>query len=239
MCAAFGEWARQQGWVPYAETAGFDVLLVHGDGTQIGVQAKQKFNMEVLRQILDGTNPYWGSGTGPDFRAVLTPESPPMHITLALGLMAFHVERYGRVTQAPIVEFNPNIEGGWPSASGWHYWSPTKRCELPAYIPDVAAGSPAPTQLTKWKVAALRIAATLELRGFVTRDDFWLQGIDHRRWTQDWLAKGAEPGQWIRGQRMPDFAAQHPVVYPQVVAELALASQPPRAKDALDDGERE
>src|SRR6185312_7545021 len=58
MCAAFSEWAQGQGWTPYAETAGFDILLVHGDGTQIGVQAKLRFNTAVLAQILSGTD--WG-----------------------------------------------------------------------------------------------------------------------------------------------------------------------------------
>lgn len=35
LCTAFCAAARDEGWVPYAETEGWDILLVHpGDGTQ-------------------------------------------------------------------------------------------------------------------------------------------------------------------------------------------------------------
>jgi len=213
LCAAFIAWVQPQGWTAYAETADFDILLAHGDGTQIGIQAKMKFNIAVLAQLVD-SSPNW-ERAGPDFRAVLVPSDGNSHICSALGLGLF--ETYGRNGK-----FSPEIGGnrGW---EGWHYWNPRKRCTLPAYVPDVIAGSPAPTKLTEWKVAALRVAATLELRGYVTRSDFRLHGIDHRRWTQDWLVADPMTGKWLRGPRTPDFAAQHPVVYPKVRADIAEA----------------
>jgi hypothetical protein len=73
----------------------------------------------------------------------------------------------------------------------WFEMAPIRRHDLPEYVPDVAAGSSSPIQLTKWKIAAIKIAITLERRGYVTRLDFKKQGIDHRRW----LAVGTN---WLR-----------------------------------------
>jgi hypothetical protein len=84
LCAAFIKWAEKQGWKSYAETAGWDILLVAADGTQIGVQAKLRFNMKVLQQAVDYG--LWGRGIGPDFRAVLVPDSGGKDICAALGM---------------------------------------------------------------------------------------------------------------------------------------------------------
>ncbi len=71
LCDAFISWALKQGWTSYAETGGFDILLVK-DGTQVAVEAKLKFNTTVLGQILPSR---YGHDLehGPDFRAVLVP----------------------------------------------------------------------------------------------------------------------------------------------------------------------
>jgi hypothetical protein len=92
--------------------------------------------------------------------------------------------------------------------------------------PNVAAGSPAPIQLTEWKIAAIKIAITLEIRGHLTRADFKHLRIDHRRWLapgNDWLR--AENGKWVR-DRMPNFRAQHPRVYEEIKAEAAKWMKP-------------
>lgn len=53
LCAAFiDEFNHQAGWVCYSETGGFDVLVVHEDGWQIGVEAKVKLNAKVADKIL-------------------------------------------------------------------------------------------------------------------------------------------------------------------------------------------
>lgn len=50
LCAAFIA-SIDSRWTPYAETAGWDILLVrHADGFQIGIQAKQKMNTEVVNR---------------------------------------------------------------------------------------------------------------------------------------------------------------------------------------------
>lgn len=71
LCAAFIAYAEPHGWTPYAETAGWDILLVSRTGTQIGIQAKLRFTTAVLVQAVEQC---WHWKTpGPDFRAMLCP----------------------------------------------------------------------------------------------------------------------------------------------------------------------
>lgn len=208
LCAEFMEWAQPQGWTSYPETADFDILLVAEDGTQIGIQAKLRFNVCVIEQILPTGNA-WAETSGPDYRAVLVPSGGSRDICSALGLT---------LIQHDGVAFYPKIADA-RAYSEWHYLSPSKRCPLPAYVPDVIAGSAAPIQLTDWKLRALRAVAILSIRGYLTRQDFRACGIDHRRWVQTWLRPGVEPGQFIASHQLPDFPAQHPVVFPKVLEE--------------------
>lgn len=218
LCAAFIAAVRPT-WTAYAETAGWDILLVAADGTQIGVQAKLKFNMKVLSQAIEGSWMAW-SEEGPDFRAVLVPEGGGEDICAALGLQLIHARGDGR-------SFDPNISAkpdrfGYIDAGRWHFWNPVRRHKLPEFVPDVVAGASGPVQLTRWKVAALRVFARLELRGHVTRKDFRDLGIDSRRWLGpgSWLRPGPEPGTYVAAEK-PSLAAQHPDVWPQVLADEA------------------
>jgi hypothetical protein len=235
LCADFIAWVKRSAgqrahgsgtipkWTPYAETAGWDILLAAEDGTQIGVQAKLKFNMKVLQQAVPECWDHWHD-RGPDYRAILVPEqdSGQMNLCAALGLTMFWPTGPRWMDQR--VDFNPGLDmEHWNG--GWHYWSPRKRCELPEFVPDVQAGASAPVQLTKWKIAALRIVATLDVCGHVTRQDFKAHGVDPRRWTGPggWLVPRSErmqdAGQFIRGPGL-DFDRQHPDVYAQVLAEV-------------------
>lgn len=237
LCADFIAWVKRQSgqvvygrripvWTAYAETAGWDILLVAEDGTQIGIEAKLKFNMKVLAQALPERWAHWHD-SGPDYRAVLVPDldHQQANICAHLGLMLFarspHSDfeitdggRGGRSTTA----FAPGLD--LEHADGWHYWSPTKRCELPEFIPDVTAGSPAPVQLTKWKIAALRICAALEVKGYVTREDFRRLQVDPRRWLgpSGWVRPSDTPGQYVRGDGL-DFDKQHPAIFAQLLEE--------------------
>ncbi len=216
LCAAFNDWARSKGWIPYAETAGWDVLLVGADGTQIGVQAKQRFNIKVLTQTIPDRWQIEWQEEGPDFRTILLPkrDADADNICGALGITVFYpVDSWKRV------EFGPDIGERGAYYDHWHWWSPLKRCSLPEYVPDVVAGASGPVQLTKWKVAALKICALLELRGHVTRADFKRIGIDHRRWVgpEGWLE--LKDGAYVRGERL-HFERQHPDVYRQVLADV-------------------
>lgn len=220
MCAAFMQDVRKQGWTPYPETAGYDILLVAHDGTQIGVHAKLKFNMKLLTQLVGDNWQAWQE-TGPDFRAALVPSGLHETVCAALGIMPIH--KYGgEYSYSCHRHHSPwsvclACENYWKS---WHYWNPAKRCELPAYVPDVVAGASGPVQLTEWKIRALRVVATGEVRGHITRDDFKRYHVDPRRWADSgWLVDGDRPGEF-RIASPETWAKQHPVVYPQILADI-------------------
>jgi hypothetical protein len=231
LCAAFIAWVRRSAgeydrgiqtpeWTAYPETEGWDILLVGGDGTQIGIQAKLKFNLKVLDQTVPDCWSAWHH-TGPDYRAVLVPDDAGYErLCNALGIIMFRcrgLHTWGRNPGG--FDFTPGLDQQHHNG-GWHYWNPEKRLPLPRFVPDVVAGASGPVQLTKWKIAALSVVARLELRGHVTRSDFREVGVDIRRWVgpNGWLRAGAVPGQFVAASAMP-FAAQHPEVYPQVLAE--------------------
>jgi hypothetical protein len=146
-----------------------------------------------------------GGRVGPHYRAVLVPDSEPTIAQLlrkAAGVETLRYESWRK-------------KFFWPCV--FEELNPEKLCELPDYIPDVVAGSPAPRTLSPWKVAALRIIARCEKNGFVTREDFRSCGIDMRRWTEgDWL-KPIGKGQWSLGN--VDFHLKHPTVYAQIIGE--------------------
>lgn len=243
LCAQFIEYASSVGWVSYAETAGWDVLLVRKtDGYQIGVQAKMQANLEVLQQATAHEGPY--SESGPDFRAVLVPAyggkvhslqefTPYVGVTLiaAAGpgkLYRGNWVRLGYGEQQcfrPGLPHEPKHAHEFVDAGHWFERCPAKRHRLPEYVPDVPAGVAAPVQLTSWKIGAMRIAVLLDRHGFVTRADFKSMGIDHRRW----IASG--PASWLvpdppRGFKRRDGATsdswrkEHPRVFAEIEADF-------------------
>ncbi len=214
LCDAFMKWAREKGFTPYPETAGWDILLVDRGGLQLGLQAKLRFNMQVLYQAVEST---WDD-EGPDFRGVLLPTSSgATRLLRALGLGEIYWMPHYR--GGDFYGIDPHRHFG-----SWHFCNPAKRHALPEYVPDVRAGVPSPSPLSDWKIAALKIVATLSVRGYVTRADFREFGIDPGRWMYagDWLKRGDVRGQWVKHQ-LPDFAAQHPVVHPQILAQIQTA----------------
>lgn len=229
MCADFIKWAQEQGWIAYPETHGWDILLVEPEtGTQIGVQAKMTFNLKVLAQCCES---YQLRDSGPDIRAVLVPkrDESAMEICKHMG--------FGYFAYMPENRTERTHYGGhlrfWPQGLGreWYMagerlpqWSPDSRLELPAYIPDVVAGSPAPKTLSLWKVKALKIAALVELRGWVKRSDFKEYGISPTIWLHPVTGFLISLGdaKFGRGPKTPDFATQHPVVWPQVLEDMRI-----------------
>ncbi|MGO4700270.1 hypothetical protein [Dyella sp. 2RAB6] len=217
LCEAFASWARGQGFTVYAETAGWDMLLVTDNGLQLGIEAKLALNLKVISQALGSL--YSCVSVGPDFRGILVPAGDP-----AVNAVLAH---------CGISVFSPSIRrgGNWDFQREGHYefelhdWNPIRRCDLPEYVPDVPAGVPAPRTLSPWKVGALRVLALLELHGFVTRDDVRRCRNDPRRWcaSDGWLSPLGN-GRWGPGTA-PRFDQQHPDVYAQILAEA-------RAKEA-------
>lgn len=227
LCAAFLGAIDRKAWTPYAETAGWDILLArNADGFQIGVQAKLRFNAEVLSQALEERGAYAATRPAPDCRAVLVPSGEARGLHRIAGYIGITILQVNGPPPRGVMwpAFSPYLPDEARSYTGddWYEWAPAQRHRLPEYVPDVEAGASAPLQLTQWKIAAIKIAVTLESRGYVTRADFKAAGIDHRRWIAretQWLRRGALG--WERGPNLPDFRAQHPRVFAEIAGKRA------------------
>lgn len=214
---------RAVDWTVYPETAGWDLLLVHKDGYQVGLEAKLSLNAKVIAQALAGSDSYWRE-EGPDYRGVLVPRVGVQHNltpicrALGLGVLIARPPERGVVYSIGLPD-----QSGW-SSSEWPCWLPAKRCVLPDYIPDVEAGHKSPVQLTPWKVKAIKLMILLERRGFVTRSDMKALEISPTRWTDYWagfLSLSRELGGYVPNGRTPDLRAQHPVNYAQIEADFS------------------
>lgn len=204
-------------WTVYHETAGWDLLLVHKAGFQVGLEAKLTLNAKVIDQALNDQHRTWRL-TGPDYRGVLVPSGGIQHhmgrICDAIGLGIVKVK-----PPHPSITFDlglPDEDYG----RSWPNWCPAERCALPDYIPDVEGGKSSPLKLTEWKIKAIRLMIVLERRGFVTRDDMAKIQISPSRWTDcyaGFLARGT--GGYVRCAATPDLRAQHPTNYAQIEAD--------------------
>ncbi len=208
---ANGYWrAKPMGWKTYAETGGFDILLAREtDGFQIGIEAKLRLNDDVIMQILE--KGHSAAYPGPDCRAVLVPRGTGnalhrmMCARAGVQIITITGEPGGgdRLMEPDLPHDRDNWQGHWPEML------PTQRVALPEFVPDVAAGSKSPIQLTAWKIKAIKIACIMERRGWVCRTDFKHIQIDHRRYLDgQWIVP--VDGAWRRGPYWPDLRAQHP-----------------------------
>ena len=209
-------------WTVYAETAGWDLLLIHRDGYQLGLEAKLGLNAHVVAQALEDSTSVW-KNSGPDYRGVLVPEAciqnhiTPLARALGIGVIPVRpgASRWSFVSQLP------DEKDSWRS-NDWPNWCPEERCQLPDYVPDVEGGKPAPVALTPWKVKAIKLMILLERRGRVTRGDMKALQISPTRWTDHWhgfLRPSSEAGGHVRCDRTPDLKAQHPVNWAQIEAD--------------------
>lgn len=228
LCAAFIA-ALPLGWTAYAETGGFDILLVRSDGCQIGVEAKLRLNAEVLLQATERDSYYAVTLPGPDYRAVLVPRGAAGSIA---GLAAYcgvtvimmppsDAHPLDRRFQPAL----PRLDGSEYELGSWREMLPSQRLAVPEYVPDVPAGVAGPVQLTKWKVAALKLSVLLEETGYLTRHDFKRFGVDHRRWISGgWIR--ADNGVWVCGGPEALFRRQHPRVWEEIKADTKKWARP-------------
>lgn len=220
LCAAFLELVDKRIWTPYAETAGWDILLSRKvDGFQIGIEAKLALNLDVINQAIE-QSAWQVTAAGPDCRAVLVPGGTAKlgHICDYLGLVVIVMQSAQHYSKPRFYPALPAKPDEWRGHSDWHEWCPTKRHKLPEYVPDVAAGAPSPLQLTDWKIKAIKLAVLLEKRGYVSREDFKHLSLDHRRWVaSEWIVAG--PKGYI-AKAAPNFKKQHPTVYAKITGEF-------------------
>jgi hypothetical protein len=237
LCAAFIA-ALPEGWTAYSETGGFDIVLLRAvDGAQIGIEAKLKLNAKVICQAAESSSHYHVAGENPDYRAILIPDGVGTDLWAVCGLIGITVlqMRHGKESKAYRRSmFHPDLpklrdEPSYFNDMDWYERCPVKRITLPDWVPDVGAGHSAPVALTHWKIGAMKLAITLQRRGYVTRQDFAHFKISMSRWTQyRWLVKDGNGG-WIAGPYMPDFKAQHPVNFEQIAADFEKWKAPDSA----------
>jgi len=220
LCAAFLAWlaAAHPDVRAYSEWAGWDILLVYPEGWQLGIQAKLRLNADVM---LQASVDRWHDGEhGPDFRALLVPETNGYaQVARRLGLVVF-APRYRDVYRGdPVRDFLPGLRERWTGTAAWPAdewcdWNPVHRHELPPVATDAVAGSPCPVSLTPWKLGALAVLAELEVSGTITAKRIRQIGIDPGRWTQArWLEPAEKRGDWTRAEKCPRFDQQHPTAY--------------------------
>lgn len=227
MCACFIAQVGET-WTSYAETAGWDILLVRKiDGFQIGIEAKLRLGLAVINQVLDEYGSHTAAKPQPDCRAVLVPDGEDVGFSRIAAYIGFTIIRIAPRKDAWHGWRQESFRPALPKPDSWHsggfddWFATARRCRLPEYVPDVTAGASAPLQLTDWKIKAIKIAVTLERRGFVTREDFKHLQIDHRRWMPRegrWLA--VENGVFVKGEAFPDFRAMHPRNYAEIDADF-------------------
>lgn len=193
LCESFAEYIKPRGWEVHRETSDFDLLLVCREpgtnhlvqpGDIVGVQAKLRPSVEVLAQAL----PHWTKTRGPDFHMVLVPESRGdfKDVARALRIVVADYSKTSRLGE----------RREWRLSHFYrHYYD--KKPWYPDFVADVPAGVQSPRQITKWKIAAIRLCLLAEHRGWVTSLDFAKAGLFMDRWVQrTWLV--------CTGERAPD-----------------------------------
>lgn len=240
LCEVFiREFNAQPGWTCYPETGGFDVLVAHESGRQIGVEAKQRLNAKVAQQVLPSHGEELHGRSGPDHRLVIVASITEANEGIARMLEMFGIpvwaprveQRYAanyEITRQATFDLAQRLRGdaecAAPARFGYHWdhaifdWNPPERVPLPDLPPKVAAGVPSPIQLTPWKQAALRVLARLRAQGCITAKEISSEGCSPSTWTQRWLRPGEHRGQWIETDAMPKFDEQHPEHYAAALA---------------------
>ncbi len=200
LCDAFAAAARGDGWTVYPEVGAWDLVLVQ-DGIQVGVQAKLRGNVTVLRQAMRGRS----HRTGPRFRAVLVPKATRDFRELAaiLGLGVYQEINIRDVRR----RVGYYVDKRRPIETPSRPWEHSEALWLPPVATDRPAGVPCPSGLTRWRVAAIKLCLVLEARGYVTRDDFRKWGIDKTRWVvYGWIKANGKIGRltrYIAGTELP------------------------------------
>lgn len=240
-CLSRGRWLSSkpigEGWTEYHETAGWDLLLVHETGMQVGIEAKLSLNPKVLAQALPGHY----DTAGPDYRAVLVPadacQNHMVEIAGHLGVTVITVRQ--KVVDGRYIGWDgdkvlysdetyvwssdtelPTQQSSYQDQR-WHPWLPEKRCPLPDYVPDVVGGDAAPVALTPWKIKAIKLLVLLDRRGTVHRSDMKAIGISPTRWTDRYYGYlDPTPSGYIRNSRTPDLKAQHPRNWTEIEADF-------------------
>lgn len=156
LCEVLRAHVLEDGWSPYPETSGWDLLVVReADGLQVGVHAKLRPNVDVLAQALVADRE-----KGPDVHAVLVPSCSATFRQVAKELRLLVLEA-AFIDPAYRPEWKaPNTFTETVDRAPRHLHLPG-RCWVPPFMPDLPAGVPGPRQVTPWKVATAQLCARI------------------------------------------------------------------------------
>lgn len=188
LCARFV--AACPGWTVYAETAGWDVLLVRR-GIQVGVQAKLVANEHLLLQAMPNMGSRRHNAFGPHYRLVLVGRWPgrtdsarranrgrwcglAQHLRLLVGRPPENKWQTWFGGDHP--SLNLTVDYEWRDEPvkiwwRWYRWRTGKPETLPIVVPQVPAGVPCPEKVTPWSIAAVLLERRCLERGHVTVAD--------------------------------------------------------------------
>lgn len=210
MCELLRLIATDEGFTVYPETGDWDMILVRpADGFQVGVQAKQQPNVDVLAQTLVGDR-----AKGPDVHAVLVPSCSRAFSDVAGALKVLVIE-------ASVLD--PERQWRWArpvKLSDMLEKAPRRvhlpgRCWLPPFVPKLPAGVPGPRQVTPWKIFAAELCAKIRKGEEVSNGSARALRLDVMRLE---LVPGSKPRLYRvpSGTRLPD------VDFPEVAEGLGL-----------------
>lgn len=247
LCRIFIEEANAlPGWVCHPETGGFDILMAHESGRQIGIEAKLQLNAKVAEQIVPSEGMLGYEVGSPDHRMVIVRHITDANAGIAklLGYLGIAViglrdrgdyysggsrlyfDLDGRFRcEALATGVDSNFR--WGEEKVLFDWNPATRVMLPDVPSGVVAGAPSPVQMTPWKMAAVRVLARLRAQGCITAKEIKEEGCSPSIWIQSYLERGPVRGQWVEGPNTRRVDLQHPELY-AVALEKAKAAHAER-----------
>lgn len=206
----------------YPETSNVDLLLVSRSsrecieaGDQIAIEAKMTANLKVLTQALPGGRPH----TGPNYHAVLVPRASNEFLTIARRLRII-------VFQAVAWDGTKELFKKLILPKPFRHFYP-KPLWVPSLELKTEAGVPSPKSITPFKVAALRLCAIAEVRGWLTSTDFSEAGVSMSTWySLRWVKNsGKKSGRYVQyiinteDPRTPPPNIRYPGLYKQILDE--------------------
>lgn len=221
LCQSLIDACRAQGWACYAETFGFDILLVSPAGTRLGIEAKLQPNAKVIDQAREHTR---RNKKAAHYVVVVVPHAAPRFYQACNALNIGVLVLEPGVAQVDILK-------GLSLATDCVARSTVTLKPLPAVCVDMPAGVPSPRSITPWKLAAVRFCMDHLGSDAITAAMFVAAGLDHRRWVKSkWLVPTSKivgaSGRLVQAYKLGPAPGRPDLKFPEIVAAyLALTKK--------------